>query len=432
MSLTSAFTAIEVDHVTGLDGADQGAATIEVGPSGEILAVRPAESTVSRETSELSAIPLLADSHAHLGISDGVTESPEFHTLAHVDAQLRHLAVRGVGHILSLGTDQRWLQKHLGRRLASGEASDKAFGYSAGVGFGAVNGWPPEMTCPELRFRPVEPELARRQVRELAGMGCRVLKIWVDDFGGTVPKIPLEVVRAIVDEARQCSILTFAHVHFHRDARALVDLGIGVLAHSIRDQLIDAALIDSMAKNAVTLVPTLSREEAELAFSLEDNPYMNNEFFLSSERDLVPLLRGKKFSDNPQKPAKRLEIALENVARAHTAGIPIALGTDSGFKMKLQGFAQHRELQLMNKAGMSPAECLKAALQNNQRLFATGMTAIVAGEPASFFIVKGNVQQNIRTTEDIVEIWVSGKRLSGPDLLPGTELYRNDAARGGR
>ncbi len=420
MSHSAGITAIKVDHLTGLDGVDQGPALIEIGPSGEILTVWSGSSYIADGASGFSAIPLLADSHAHLGISDGVTESPEFHTLAHVDAQLRHLSLRGVGHILSLGTDQPWLQQRLRRRLASGDAGDKAFGYSAGVGFGAVNGWPPEMTYPELRFRPTESELAGRQVRELAGMGCRILKIWVDDFGGKVPKIPLAVVRAIVEEARQCSILTFAHVHFHQDAQALVDLGINVLAHSIRDQLMDANLIAQMVEKGVTLVPTLSREEAELAFSMEDNPYMKNEFFVSSERDLVPLLREKKFSTDPEKPRRRLEIALDNVARAHSAGIPIALGTDSGFKMKLQGFAQHRELQLMNKAGMSSAECLKAALQNNQRLFATGMTAIKAGELASFFIVKGNVQENISVTEKIVEVWVSGKRLSGPDwTAPG-------------
>lgn len=412
MNQRAAVTSIEVDHLTGLDGADQGPAVIEIGPSGEILSVQTHGSPVSDDASGLSAIPLLADAHAHLGISDGVTESPEFHTLAHVDAQLRHLARRGVGHILSLGTDQRWLQERLRRRLASGEAGDRAFGYSAGVGFGAVNGWPPEMTYPELRFRPTEPELARHQVRELAGIGCRILKIWVDDFGGTVPRIPLEVVRAIVDEAHQCAILTFAHVHFHQDAQALVALGIDVLAHSVRDRLMDVALIDGMAEKGVTLIPTLSREEAELAFSLEPNPYMRNAFFLASERDLVPLLRDKTFSNDPQKPGKRLETALENVARAHAAGIPIALGTDSGFKMKLQGFAQHRELQLMNQAGMSPSACLKAALQNNQRLFATGMTAIAAGELASFFVVKGNVQKNIQATECITEVWVSGKRLS--------------------
>jgi len=407
-------TTISVNHIVGLDGVDQGAATVEIGPSGEILEVRPGYRHPSEV--ELTAIPLLGDSHAHLGISDGVTENVAFHTLEHVYRQLRRLALRGVGHIHSLGTDQRWLQERLRRRLESGDAAEKAFGYSAGVGFGAVNGWPPELTSPELRFRPMEPALARRQVRELARLGCRTLKIWVDDFGGKVPKIPLDVVKAIVDEARKCEIVTFAHVHFHEDAEALVAIGIGVLAHSVRDQAMTTELIDQMGEKGVTLVPTLSREEAEMAFSLEANPYLDNPFFLASEREFVPSLRGKKFSDDPDKPKRRLEIALENVARVYAAGIPIGLGTDSGFKMKLLGFAQHRELQLLNQAGVKPGDCLRASLETNQRLFATGMTAIKPGELASMFVVQGNPLTDIRATESIQDVWVCGKRVSGLDL----------------
>lgn len=405
---------IFVDHLLGLDGLSQGPATIEIGASGEILAVRPHGRTAAA-IGERTAIPLLADAHAHLAISDGLSEDKAFHTLERVDAQLRHLASRGVGHILSLGTDQRWLHERLRRRLASGDAGEKAFGYSAGIGFGAIDGWPPELTLPDLRFRPQEPKLARKQVRELAGMGCRTLKIWVDDFGGKVPKIPFKAVEAIIDEARQCAILTFAHMYFHQDAEALVSLGIGVLAHSVRDRIMDDILIEQMKEKGVTLVPTLTREEAEMAFSLDENPYMENEFFLLSARDIVPRLKGEKFSSDPDTPKRRLEIAIKNVARVHAAGVPIALGTDSGFRMKLQGFAQHRELRLLNSAGLSPAECLKCALQTNQRLFATELTAITPGELASFFVVEGNPLMDIRSTERIREIWVCGKRLSGPD-----------------
>lgn len=412
---------IAVDHVVSLDGFDQGAAVIEIGPSGKIFAVRAQCLADAASNVELTAVPLLADSHVHLGISDGVTQDAKFHNLRHTDAQLRHLAIRGVGHVHSLGTDQRWLLERLRKRLAGGDAGERAFGYSAAIGFGAINGWPPEMTSPDVRFRPQEPELARQQVRELAGLGCQTLKIWIDDFGNTVPKIPFNVVRAIIDEARQCGIVSFAHVYSHDDAEALVSFGIGVLAHSVRDRVMEEALIEQMGAKGVTLVPTLSREEAEFAFSLDDNPYMKNQFFVSSERESVPRLHEQKVSGDLDAPKRRLEIAMENLARVHQAGIPVGLGTDSGFKLKLLGFAQHRELQLMNRAGMSPAECLRAGLRTNQRLFATALTEIAMGELASFFIVEGNPLKDIRATENIRQVWVCGKRLSGSDvavLLP--------------
>ena len=420
------YAAVAVDHVINLDGSDQGAAVVEIGPSGDIVAVR-SESRPRGEVVEVSAVPLLADAHAHLAISDGVTEETAFHTLERVDAQLRHLLLRGVGHIHSLGTDQRWLHQRLRQRVASGDAGERAFGYSAGVGFGAVNGWPPELTAPELRFRPLEPELARGQVRELAGLGCRTLKVWVDDFGGTVPKIPIPVVCAILDEARQCGITTFAHVYFHHDAEALVSLGIGVLAHSVRDQIMSTALLERMREQGTVLVPTLAREDAELAFSLEDNPYLRHEFFLRSEHDLVSRLRGRKFSDDPDKPRKRLQIGLENVSRAHAVGVRIGLGTDSGFQMKLLGFAQHRELELLHQAGMSPAECLRAALESNQRLFATGLTAITPGVPASFFLIEGDPRADIRATQHVREIWMCGKRIGsgGGRITSGIDCRRS-------
>jgi len=52
----------------------------------------------------------------------------------------------GVGDVHSLGTDQPWLQEELDRRRAANDFKQVAFGYSAGIGFGALGGWPGEFT----------------------------------------------------------------------------------------------------------------------------------------------------------------------------------------------------------------------------------------------------------------------------------------------
>ena len=121
-------TQLAFDHVVSLNGRDLGPARVEVGPSGEIWTVRPGRRSDPARTSELTAIPLLADAHAHLAISDGVTDDVAFHTLERVDAQLRHLAVRGIGHILSRGTDQRWRRARLRPGLARGTAAKRLSG----------------------------------------------------------------------------------------------------------------------------------------------------------------------------------------------------------------------------------------------------------------------------------------------------------------
>ncbi len=74
--------------------------------------------------------------------------------------------------------------------------------------------------------------------------------------------------------------------------------------------------------------------------------------------------------------ARKLELALANFEALNRAGVTVCLSTDAGFKMKIGGFSQHRELELMSSAGLSASASLKAALDNNKTLFADDQTAI--------------------------------------------------------
>jgi imidazolonepropionase-like amidohydrolase len=51
-----------------------------------------------------------------------------------------------------------------------------------------------------------------------------------------------------------------------------------------------------------------------------------------------------------------LPIALKNIKKVYDAGIPVALGTDSGATpIRPYGFSEHMELQLLVRAGLTPA-----------------------------------------------------------------------------
>jgi hypothetical protein len=407
------YESLQVQHLVALDGSDRGSSAITIGPDGMIESVEQTPSQPGGRE-ELTAIPLLADSHAHLGISDGLRDAVTFHNVPHIERQLRTLARFGTGHVHSLGTDQRWLTQRLNRRLAAAEPARGAYGYSAGVGFGAVDGWPPELTTPELRFRPQDPALARAAVQDMAELGCRTLKIWVDDFDGTVPKTPIGIAEAIVDEAHRAGLRTFAHVKYHQDAEALVGVGVDVLAHSVRDGEMQDDLLERMAITGIFLVPTLSRDEAEYLFSAPENPYLASQFFIDvAGPRRFEALTTESFSSDPVTPSERLRIALANVKKAHDFGVRIGLGTDSGFRMKILGFAQHRELELLRLAGLSPEACFQSALENNQLLFASRMTAIAAQAPASFFVVRGNPYERISDTQNIHQVWLNGEKLIG-------------------
>ena len=69
------------------------------------------------------------------------------------------------------------------------------------------------------------PEDARRQVDTLAAQHVDAIKIWVDDLGGTAPKIKPAVIDAIVDEARKYNIPVTAHIYSIADTKHMVQAG---------------------------------------------------------------------------------------------------------------------------------------------------------------------------------------------------------------
>jgi imidazolonepropionase-like amidohydrolase len=361
--------------------------------------------TVEDESS-CTLMPLLADGHTHLGISDGLQESSEYHTEGVVKSQLEIYLQAGVGHVLSLGLDQSWVQD-LSRKVRETKPKRIAVPYSAGCGFGAVDGWPPEFTGPQLRFRPTDVASAEMGVRDLAARGIRTVKIWVDDFGGRVPSLPQHIAKAIVDEAHDRGLKVCAHVFSERDARDLITLKVDALAHSVRDKRIDRNFAEHMAEQGVKLMPTLVREEAAIAFSQKDNPYLDDPLFRKCAGPHFEALAMEHSAADPQQAEalqRSFDIAVQNLEHLSNEGVEICLGTDSGFRLKLPGFSQHRELQLMCQAGLTPAKALAAGLKNNYEFFAEAASDLKTGRPADFVLLSGDPLADIRNTGRIRQV----------------------------
>ena len=108
---------------------------------------------------------------------------------------------------------------------------------------------------------------AVKEVDAQADKGADFIKLWVDDELGTLPKMPVDVRKAIIDEAHKRGLRAIAHVFYLEDAKNLVSLGIDGFAHMVRDKPADDELIAAMkAKGTWQMVGTLSREASMFAF----------------------------------------------------------------------------------------------------------------------------------------------------------------------
>lgn len=121
-----------------------------------------------------------------------------------------------------------------------------------------------------------------------------------------------------------------------------------------------------------------------------------------------PLLPGLTRDDYRQSFAKLLEL----VGALHRAGVPIVAGTD-GWGIELV-----RELELYQKAGMTPAEALATATLAPARLVgADGRTGSIAvGKEADLLLVDGDVSRDLGALRRVEQVMMDGTLMDGSAL----------------
>ncbi|SEW46557.1 Imidazolonepropionase [Chitinophaga sp. YR573] len=368
-----------------------------------------------------TVMPLLISGHEHLGLLKGNTSSAENYTRENVVRQLQRYLNYGVGTVLSLGTDQPLvfpLRDSSRQGLIPGATL-----LTAGYGFGAKNGVPPAAFGTEI-LRPATPAEAIADVRKLALLKPDFLKLWLDDGGGTMPKMEPAVYEALIKEAHQQGLKVAAHVYYLEDAKSLVNAGVDLLAHSIRDKEVDAALITAMKEKGTFYIPTLSLDEYGFIYAGQPE-WLNDPFFIRSlEPGVLEMLTSDAYRQQQQQDKSREKkmrafmTAVVNLRKLDSAGVKIAMGTDAGaFPVRAQGFSEHLELQLMVEAGLSPLKVISCATQNSAELLGINkqVGTLTPGKKADFMILEGDPSQDINNTRTIIEVWKNGKKVEQND-----------------
>ncbi|KAF5083373.1 Imidazolonepropionase [anaerobic digester metagenome] len=182
-------------------------------------------------------------------------------------------------------------------------------------------------------------EEVRKKVREVLRAGAEVVKVMVTggvmsvNDGPESAQFTPDELKVVVEEAQfKDNIKVMAHAHGVQGIKNAVEAGIHSIEHGT---YLNDESIHMMLEGGTFLVPTLmvNKNLKELA------------------------LQGKTREWETEAALKVFDIQKENVKKAYTAGVPIAMGTDCGV---VEHGTNLKELALLCEIGMDPMEAIVA------------------------------------------------------------------------
>jgi len=380
-----------------------------------------------------TVIPGLINAHGHLGLVDwtdevwGTQNSATAYTRENVVRELKQYEGYGVTAVLSLGGNRDLVYDLRGEQKAG--KLDGADMFTAGRGIGVPGGAPPIPMADDQIYRPANAREARAAVDAMAVQKVDIIKVWIDDLHGKAPKMQPAVYRAVIEEAHKLGVPVAAHVYALADARALVNEGVDVLAHSVRDQPVDQALLDAMKQHGTWYIPTFTVDESFYIYT-QHPAWMDTLFFKTAAGPKLdamltsPAYVAKVKADpSTAQHEKDFSVGPVSLKREFDAGVRVGFGTDSGaFPWRIPGFAEHRELELMVSAGLTPMQALVCATRNNAELLrATDLGTLQVGKRANLVVLDGNPLDAIANVDKMVSIIHDGrviKPLATTAMLP--------------
>jgi imidazolonepropionase-like amidohydrolase len=391
----------------------EGEKVVRVGRRSEVQAPTGARRV---DLSGKTVIPALVNAHGHVGFQKDASFEKANYTRETIINQLRQYAYYGVGAVMTAGTDAGDISYQLRAQPVAGAALLR----TAGRGFAMPNAGPGGAAMRDAPYGVTSEAEARKDVQEIAAKKPDLIKIWVDDRGGTVQKLTPALYRAIIDEAHRHKIRVMAHVFYLSDARDLVEAGVDGFLHSVRDAEMDDALVARMKQKNVYITPNLGINGRGVATQQSpwfDDPILAEVFSPAAIARARPTQNQNvnagpgRGTANPNQPSS-YEMQIRSLTKLNKAGVTIALGDDSGIQNSYPGYAALQQLERMAESGMTPQQVLVAATRAAADVLRlTDMGSIAPGKSASFVVLDANPLDNLANARKISRVYLRGQEI---------------------
>ena len=335
-----------------------------------------------------TVLPGLIDAHVHL-VPGALAQSLTF----------------GVTTVLDMFSEPDLVAR---AKEQAGYRPDVADVRSSGVGATAPGGHPSMMYAPFPTLTAAGQ--AEHFVAERIAEGSDYLKIF-SGTGGLWPSLESETIKALVTAAHARGLVVVAHVSSTAGLEQVVSAGVDVVAHVPADAELDKALVERIAETGIVVGPTLATIENTLGepggAAVVTDPRLAEALGDVWVRRLTSGASGASgWRGQHVPPYSRAE---DNVRRLADAGVTLLAGTDAPNPGTVFGASLHRELELLVRCGISPAQALAAATTEPARVFGLADRGrVAAGQRADLVLVSGDPLTDITATRAIERIWRAG------------------------
>lgn len=248
------------------------------------------------------------------------------------------------------------------------------------------------MQYPELcRMKTLEDGV--KFVHRMVEWGADYIKIILEEESGAGrtagSDFPMEIGKAIVDEAHKFGLKVIAHAVTVSSWRKGIAFGVDILTHMPMSEEVPDDVVETVVHQGIILTPTIAMMDA-IATNIH-----------------------KKV---PHAPVSK-KISEENLKKFIKAGAKILVSTDANEDDPCPpasveyGLGLLNEMENMKECGMSNTEILMSATSKPAEYFAQPERGIIApGKIADLVLVDGNPETNFTDIYNTDTVWVGGKK----------------------
>ncbi|HXO15615.1 MAG TPA: amidohydrolase family protein [Steroidobacteraceae bacterium] len=236
------------------------------------------------------------------------------------------------------------------------------------------------------------------------------------------------IVRASAEAAHAAGLRLAVHATELLVAKSALHAGADFLVHSVEDEPVDEEFLALAREHHILYCPTLfvrmgyfyalsgTWQATEAERRLADPQVLAGLRLDEVPRDKLPERVAKLVSEHRE--VAPPTVAMQNLLKVWNAGITVVMGTDAGNIGTLHGPGVFREMELMQRAGLTPLQVLRSATVNGAATMAlSDLGSVAPGKLADLAVLDADPLADVANLSHASLVFRDGHAFTPAELM---------------